>query len=78
MYPVGYVLDHECDFDNTMWLMLPVEVISDGKVIDRGMILRYSEFIVRLAPDDRPHYKDMNLFRITTMEELKKPLPHDV
>lgn len=72
MYHSGYVLSHDSDFDNAMWLMIPVEVYRNGELVDRGIILRHSEFCVRFAPNDRAHVKTTNEFRIITLQDLQK------
>lgn len=70
MYKTGYVLTHPVDYDNAMWFRCLVEVWRDNQMIDRGLILRHSEFCVRLAPDDRAHVKETNEFRIGELPEL--------
>lgn len=70
MYKTGYVLTHPVDYDNSMWFPLVVEVWRGEHMIDKGLILRHSEFCVRMAPDDRAHVKETNEFRIGELSEL--------
>lgn len=71
MYPTGYVITNDVDFDNAILFLIPVEVYRDGKLIDCGFILRHSDFVVRFATPDRTYVKASHEFRIKTLEDIR-------